>query len=51
MSETHQVYSTLKRLGNDLFHVVSTWSARGEIVGFKIGLNGLMIDPIVPSVL
>ena len=32
--KTHHVYSTLKRRGNDRFHLVSTWNARGVFVGF-----------------
>ena len=32
--QTHHVYSTLKRCGNDCFHVVSTWNTRGVFVGF-----------------
>ena len=31
--QTHHVYSTLKRRGNDRFHVVSTWNTRGVFVG------------------
>ena len=31
--QTHHVYSTLKRRGNDRFNVVSTWNARGVFVG------------------
>ena len=31
--ETHHVYSTLKRRGNNRFHVVSTWKTRGVFVG------------------
>ena len=27
------MYSTLKRLGNGRFHVVSTWNTRGVLVG------------------
>lgn len=30
---THHVNSTLKRRGNDCFHVVSTWNTRGVFVG------------------
>ena len=31
--QTHHVNSTLKRRGNDRFHVVSTWNTRGVFVG------------------
>ena len=31
--QTHHVYSTLKRRGNDRFHVISTWNTRGVFVG------------------
>ena len=31
--QTHHVDSTLKRHGNDHFHVVSTWNPRGVFVG------------------
>ena len=31
--QTHQVYSMLKRRGNDRFHVVSTFNSRGVFVG------------------
>ena len=31
--QTHHVDSTLKRRGNDRFHVVSTWNPRGVFVG------------------
>ena len=31
--QTHHVYSTLKRRGNDRFHVVSTSNTRGVFVG------------------
>ena len=30
--QTHHVYSTLKRCGNDRFHVVSTFNSRGVFV-------------------
>ena len=30
--QTHRVHSTLKRHGNDRFHVVSTWNTRGVFV-------------------
>ena len=32
--QTHHVDSTLKRRGNDRFHVVSTWNPRGVFVGY-----------------
>ena len=31
--QTHHVDSTLKRRGNDRFHVISTWNPRGVFVG------------------
>ena len=31
--QTHHVDSTLKRLGNDRFHVVSPWNPRGVFIG------------------
>ena len=31
--QTLHVYSTLKRRGNERFHVVSTWNKRGVFVG------------------
>ena len=31
--QTQHVYATLKRRGNDRFHVVSTWNTRGVLVG------------------
>ena len=31
--QTHHVYSTLKRGGNDRFHAVSTWNTRVVFVG------------------
>ena len=31
--QTLHVYSTLKRRGNERFHVVSTWNTRGVFVG------------------
>ena len=31
--QTHHVYSTLKRRGNNRFYVVSTWNTRGVFVG------------------
>ena len=31
--QTHHVYTTLKRRGNDRFHVVSTWNIRGVFEG------------------
>ena len=32
--QTHYVDSTLKRRGNNRFHVVSMWNPRGVFVGF-----------------
>ena len=32
--QTNHVYSTLKRRGNDRFHVVSTWDTRVVFVGW-----------------
>ena len=32
---THHVDSTLKRCGNDRFHVVSTWNSHDVFIGFK----------------
>ena len=37
--QKHHVNSTLKRRGNDRFHVVSTWNPRGVFVGFKDTIN------------
>ena len=34
--QTLHVYSTLKRLGNVCFHIVSTWNTRGVFVGHKV---------------
>ena len=34
--QTHHMDSTLKRRGNDRFHVVSTWNPRGVFVGKAI---------------
>ena len=36
--QTHHVDSTLKRRGNDRFHVVSTWNPRGVFVGHVVAL-------------
>ena len=36
--QTLQVYSTLKRRGNERFHVVSTWNTRGVFVGYVLAL-------------
>ena len=36
--QTHPVNSTLKRRGNDRFHVVSTWNPRGVFVGHVVAL-------------
>ena len=38
--QTHHVDSTLKRRGNDRFHVVLTWNPRGVFVGIAIHHNG-----------
>ena len=32
--QAHYVYSTLKLLGNDRIHVISTWNTRGVFVGY-----------------
>ena len=32
--QAHHVYSTLKLLRNDRFHVISTWNTRGVFVGY-----------------
>ena len=37
--QTHHVYSTLKRRGNECFHVISMWNTRGVFVGKKIDLS------------
>ena len=34
--QTHHVDSTLKRHGNDCFHIVSTWNPRGVFVGHSV---------------
>ena len=34
--QTHQVYSTLKRRGDDYFHLVSTWNTRGVFVRYSL---------------
>ena len=34
--QTQHVDSTLKRRGNDRFHVVSTWNPRGVFVGNRV---------------
>ena len=34
--QTHHMYSTLKRLGNNRFHVVSTWNTCGVFIGLKM---------------
>ena len=34
--QTHHVYSTLKRHGNDRFQVVLTWNTRGVFVGLYV---------------
>ena len=35
--QTNHVYSTLKRRGNNLFHVVSTWNTPGVFLGSTVG--------------
>ena len=42
--QTHHMDSTLKRRGNDRFHVVSTWNLRGVFVGWKV-----LVLILVPS--
>ena len=37
--QTHHVDSTLKRRGNDCFHVVSTWNPRGVFVGRELSVS------------
>ena len=34
--QTQHVYSTLKRRGNDRFHVVSMWNKRGVFVALVV---------------
>ena len=40
--QTHQVYSMLKRRGNDRFHVVSTFNSRGVFVGKILIKTGIL---------
>ena len=41
----HTMYSTLKRRGNDLFYVVSTWNARDVFVETQVlGIHGFTIS-------
>ena len=40
--QTHHVYSTLKRRGNNRFRVVSTWNTRGVFVGNTLLSKGLL---------
>ena len=37
--QTLHVYSSLKRLGNIRFHVVSTWNTRGVFVGLELSID------------
>ena len=37
--QTHHVYSTLKRRGNNHFHVVSTWNICGVFVGLGVNFS------------
>ena len=37
--QTHHVYSTLKRRGNDRFNIVSTWNTQGVFVGWNITVS------------
>ena len=40
----HTMYSTLKRRGNDLSYVVSTWNARDVFVETQVlGIHGFTI--------
>ena len=34
--QTHHMYSTLKRLGNNRFHVVSMWNTCDVFIGLKM---------------
>ena len=47
--QTNQVDSTLKRHGNDRFHVVSTWNPRGVFVGYLLCAICHMLVLIVTS--
>ena len=41
----HTMYSTLKRRGNDLSYVVSTWNARDVFVETQVlGIHGFTIS-------
>ena len=40
--QTHRMDSTLKRRGNDRFHVVSTWNPRGVFVGLLFMLKKVL---------
>ena len=42
--QTHHVDSTLKRPGNDRFHVVSTWNPRGVFVGYYMGMVSIKLQ-------
>ena len=42
--QTHHMYSTLKRSGNEGFHVVSTWNIRAVFVGNVIAINTFLIS-------
>ena len=39
MFQTHHVYPTLERRGNDGFRLVSTWNTRGVFVGILLHLR------------
>ena len=41
--QTHHVYSTLERRGNDRFHVVSTWNPHGVFVGLQVTSSLILI--------
>ena len=43
--QTHHVYSTLKRRGNDVETIVSTWNTRGVLVEKSLDtLQGLLLN-------
>ena len=44
--QTHHLDSTLKRRGNDRFHVVSTWNPRGVFVGNSLRITDTKVLPI-----
>lgn len=45
--QTHHMYSTVKRCGNNHFHVVSTWNGRSVFLGFVSGyLNVLSVTHV-----